>query len=199
MCRITSATVICVRWELAAPMQPLSDGTLTLRVPVPEDAAAIDWYVHRAGGLDEGWLQLNMASPSDSGRWIVEDWLNGWAQLSTHNGPALVLTVIGATDLVGTVGFGMLDVGVVEVVYGVAPQWRGRGLATRAARLAADWLIGHRGVVEVELRIGRGHLESQRVAARAGFKLVGPVQHVVERTGEVCEDLRYVYVSARST
>lgn len=180
-------------------MQPLSDGTVTLRVPVPEDEAAIDLYVHRAGGLDEGWLPLSVASPSDSGRWMVEDWLNGWAGLSTHNRAALVLTVIGTTDLVGTVGFGMVDVGVVEVAYGVAPEWRWRGLATRAARLAADWLVDDRGVGEVELRISRGNVGSQRVAARAGFKLVGPVQHVEERTGEVYEDLRYVYVSARST
>jgi RimJ/RimL family protein N-acetyltransferase len=66
-------------------------------------------------------------------------------------------------------------------------------VSAAAALIAASYLR------EGELRIGRGHLKSQRVAARAGFKLVGPVQHVMECTGEVCEDLRYVYASARTT
>jgi len=194
-----AAQTDCMRWELAAPEQPLSDGAVTLRVPAVEDEAAIDVHVRRAGGLDQGWLQLSTASPSNRGRWIVQDWLNGWARLSSHNGPALVLTVVGAPELVGMLGLGMLKPDVVEVVYGVAPEWRGRGLATRAARLVAEWLVCDRSVREVELRIGPGHVESQRVAAGAGFALVGAVQHVVERSGEICEDLRFVYASARST
>lgn len=91
------------------------------------------------------------------------------------------------------VGFGQRDPGAVELVYGVAPGWRGRGFATRAARLAAGWLTSIPAVNEVELRIGSEHLESQRVAVRAGFVAVGMVRDLVERTGEVYKDRRFIY------
>lgn len=84
-----------------------------------------------------------------------------------------------------------------RATWGEAPQTHAercnRGVARRAGRLAADWLMMLPGVNEVELRIGIRHLESQRVAAAAGFLPSGAVRDVVERTGEVYEDLRFVY------
>jgi hypothetical protein len=80
----------------------------------------------------------------------------------------------------------------VELVYGVAPEHRGHGHASRAARLAARWLLDEGLAREVELRIGEDHVESQRVAGNAGFALAGMVVSRAVATGEPFHDLRYV-------
>jgi RimJ/RimL family protein N-acetyltransferase len=72
----------------------------------------------------------------------------------------------------------------------------GKGLATRATRLAAIWALQTGGVEEVELRIDLAHRASQRVAEKAGFRAAGTVTSHVERTGETFEDYRCVLTSA---
>lgn len=78
-----------------------------------------------------------------------------------------------------------------ELLYGVAPPWRGRGIASRAARLAADWALDH-GFDRVELRIGKPHRESRRVAEKAGFREVELFETFVEGTGLTHVDVLYV-------
>ncbi len=183
-----------VRWDHGEPDLPLSDGVITLRLPVVEDTTAIIGYATRPGDLDGGWLPLRPPVSDTTVRWVVEDWLAGWAGRRSHNGPALVVSPAATPEMVGTIGFGPGDPGVVEMIYGVAPRWRGRGVARRAARLSADWLVGLPGVDQVELRIGQQHLESQRAAGGAGFVLVDKVREVVEATGQAYTDLRFVYL-----
>ncbi len=110
-----------------------------------------------------------------------------------------MLDVTDSPRFVGHVGFRARDRGVVELVYGVAPGWRGRGLATRATILATHWLVAEQRVPAVELRIGREHGESQRVAEKAEFRLAGTVRQNVAATGETFEDLSYsdTYRAAR--
>jgi RimJ/RimL family protein N-acetyltransferase len=79
------------------------------------------------------------------------------------------------------------------MTYGVAPKYRGQGLATRIVRLASPWALRDPSVITVELRIAADHLESQRVACKAGFRLSGTVTCTVNSTGETFEDLRYVF------
>ena len=92
----------------------------------------------------------------------------------------------------GKIGFGARTNSAIELDYGVAPRWRGRGFATRATVLATRWLRHHLAAREVELRIACGNRESQRVAAKAGYRLAGTVCDIVEATGETYQDLRYV-------
>ena len=67
------------------------------------------------------------------------------------------------------------------MIYGIAPHWRGRDLASRAARLAAHWALSLPGVTAVELRIGHDHTASQHVANNAGFAVAGAVTQFVPR------------------
>jgi RimJ/RimL family protein N-acetyltransferase len=181
---------------LAPPERALSDGVVWLRFPSFRDARTILGYAQTEGGLDGTWLpSLAPGAPKSRCQWLVQDWLNGWAGRESHNGPALVVDLRDGSRLVGVVGFGAIDRGTVELSYGIAPAWRGRGLATRAARLATRWLIEERGVREVELHIALRNLASRRVAAKAGFRLAGRVPSPVETTREVYEDLRYVFGS----
>ena len=71
-------------------------------------------------------------------------------------------------------------------------HWRGRGLASRAVRLASHWAASQPGVRTVELRIDQDLIDSQHVAANAGFVVAGTVTQFVPCTGETFEDLRYV-------
>ena len=80
----------------------------------------------------------------------------------------------------------------VALSYGVGPHALGRGIATRAARLATEWGLRHGGFERVELRVGTAHEASQRVAEKAGFECVEHLLTYVEGTGKTAEDLLYV-------
>jgi RimJ/RimL family protein N-acetyltransferase len=82
--------------------------------------------------------------------------------------------------------------GVVELTYGIAPDRRGRGYATSAARLASRWLLHEGHASTVELRTGAGNTASQRIAVAAGFTPAGTVRSHVPATGETYDDLRFV-------
>ena len=120
------------------------------------------------------------------------DWLDAWAGRPARNGPVFVVTIPGEPRFVGIVGLVERGGGVVEMIFGIAPRWRGRGLASRAVRLAARWALGLPGVTAVELRIDQDMLASQHVAEHAGFAVAGTVTQFVPGTGETFEDLRYV-------
>jgi RimJ/RimL family protein N-acetyltransferase len=181
----------------AAPAHPLTDGVVTLRLPSADagDVAAVRDYIEQEQ-LDGGWLP---EIPLVSAEQAIADWLDAWTSRTSPNGPILVVTVPHEPRLVGIVGVVDRGDGIVEMIYGIAPRWRGRGLASRAVRLAARWAASQPGVTTVELRIDQDMIECQHVAVNAGFAVVGTVTQVVPGTGETFEDLRYVLThTARS-
>ena len=123
---------------------------------------------------------------------MIADWLSGWSGGGSYNGPALFLTIAQSPMPVGLVGFVSRDAGTVGLVFGVAPSWRGGGLATRAVMLAVGWLVRERGAKTVELQLDRDSPSCHRVAVKAGFSAAGTVSRVVQATGEVVEDLLYI-------
>jgi RimJ/RimL family protein N-acetyltransferase len=62
-----------------------------------------------------------------------------------------------------------LDQGCAAVGYWLAPGARGRGLATHAVRLLAQWAFAELGLARLELTCGPDNEASQRVAERCGF------------------------------
>jgi len=98
----------------------------------------------------------------------------------------------GQDRLAGQVGLADRGDGAVELAYGVAPDHRGRGYASGAARLAARWLLADGLARQVELRIDPGNTASQRAAAAAGFSPAGTVTSRVPATGESYTDVRFV-------
>jgi RimJ/RimL family protein N-acetyltransferase len=80
-----------------------------------------------------------------------------------------------------------------ELAYGVAPDHRGKGVATRSLRAVSDWLFDVALALNgVELRIDSSNVASRRVAEKAGFSYRGDVVQKVPTTGERYEDLLYV-------
>ena len=53
--------------------------------------------------------------------------------------------------------------------YSMVPAWRGRGYATRAVTLVAQWAFGHVGIARLVAGTAPENLGSQRVLERAGF------------------------------
>jgi RimJ/RimL family protein N-acetyltransferase len=98
----------------------------------------------------------------------------------------------GDSALAGHVGLVDRGEGVVELVYGIAPDRRGRSYAARAAQLTAHWLLHEQHASMVELRIDAGNTASQRVAAAAGFTRAGTIRSHLPATGETYDDLRFV-------
>jgi RimJ/RimL family protein N-acetyltransferase len=123
----------------------------------------------------------------------VDDWLAGWDERPSFHGAALAIIAAGSERIIGQVGLGDRGGGVVELIYGVAPDQRGRGHVSRATRVAARWLVEEGIADEVELRIDADAAASQHVARNAGFVQVGTVSQFVPGTGETFEDLRYVW------
>jgi RimJ/RimL family protein N-acetyltransferase len=64
-----------------------------------------------------------------------------------------------------------VDTGLAKaaVGYWVAPQARGRGVATHAVRLMAGWAFSELGTARLELTCSPDNIASQRVAERSGF------------------------------
>lgn len=178
------------RW--AEPRNVLADDRIELRVPDSSDAAALHAYACEDGGLEGIWVPLEPGASLASCEELIGDWQAGWTNLPSAQGPALVIVEARETGLVGQVG--MCDRGddVVEVVYGIAPNHRGRGYASRAAGLVARWLLSEGHARAVELRIARGNAESLRVAEAAGFSAAGTAISRVAATGESSDDLRSI-------
>ena len=147
--------------------------TPTSCTATPHETAA--WTAH-------GHRSPQGASLADC-RALIGDWLAGWQGQHSLHGPALIITAVSEPTLAGRVGLGDHGNRVVQIDYGIAPDRRGRGYATRAARLAARWLLHERHASLVELRIDGGNTASQRTALAAGFTPAGTVrsQHAGHR------------------
>jgi RimJ/RimL family protein N-acetyltransferase/ketosteroid isomerase-like protein len=179
-----------IRW--AAPGHRLADDRVGLRLPELADAAVLHRYASRPGGLDGSWVPLPGDVSLPDCQALVRDWLAGWANQRSFYGPALIITAAGDPALAGLVGLYDRGRRIVELAYGVAPDRRGRGYATRAARLTARWLLHDGHASMVELRIGPANTASQRVAAAAGFTLARPIGSPVPATGKTGDYLRFV-------
>ena len=187
----------CVQ-PLRPPEGVLTDGVVSLRVPSAGDADAfVSYAAGKDGGLGEAWLPSLYAGASrERCLWTVADWVAGWAGEESYDGPALLLTIAQSPWPVGMIGFVCRGAGTIGLVLGVAPSWRGQGLATRAVLLAVGWLIRERGAEVVELRVGRDCPACQRIAVKSGFSLAGTVSSAIEATGTVVDDSRYITTEA---
>jgi RimJ/RimL family protein N-acetyltransferase len=174
---------------LTAPADLLTDGVVELRLPSADagDITAIKKYADDEQ-LEGGWLPDIPLVPAER---VVADWLDGWAGKHSHNGPAFVVTVPDEPRFIGVVGVAEGDEGAIEMFYGTAPGWRGRGLASRATRLAAQWAASQPRVRTVEARIGEGDGAGERVAVNAGFVLFDTIPHFDPATGDTVE-MRYI-------
>lgn len=164
----------------------LDDGVVGLRPLRPGDLPAFE-AAARPGGNAGIWLRVDDDDPAGS----LDQHLAGHPGHPDPYDLSLAIVSLPADVLIGHATFVVRAPGSVEITYGVAPDRRGQGVATRAARLASDWLLG-RGWDRVELRIDDANHASQRVAAKAGFRPAGRIRTWVNSAGRDFEDMLFV-------
>ena len=62
-----------------------------------------------------------------------------------------------------------------EIGYGIDEEFRGRGYATEAVKLALAWAFGHPDVAAVGAETDPDNIASQKVLAKCGFKPTGTI------------------------
>ncbi len=159
----------------------LTDGVVVLRPWRTEDLE------EAVAGHDEEiayWFGAEEPASYAASRELVADWHRG-----ILDDPATVAFVVERDGkVVG--GVAVRDVGnrVGDLRWWLYGGHRGRGLATRAVRLLADYALGHLGMERVEARVDPENQPSLRVATRAGLRREGMVRgrhHRADATGYV--------------
>ena len=87
---------------------------------------------------------------------------------------AVCLAIVDSTsgELLGNIALAFRENNRVsaEIMYWLAPQARGRGLATDAVKLLSAWAFEVLGLERLTLKTRRGNRRSEVVAERAGFR-----------------------------
>jgi RimJ/RimL family protein N-acetyltransferase len=170
----------------------LTDGMVLLRLPEERDIAAVCSYGQDSDIGESAWLPIPFPCPEEIAVRVVQEFQQGW---QGRFGLTLVITVPPDTDLRGVLHLTIHTAGVGEISYGIAPEYRRQGLATRAVRLVAAWAFAQLGVRCLEIVVtarGMHGLASQRVAEKAGFVHVGVRRSHIPSTGCDYEDPLYV-------
>lgn len=87
-------------------------------------------------------------------------------------------------ELLGCVGFALLGEGRGHFGYWTRREARGRGVASRALRLAARHALDEHGLTRLQLVVEPENTASLRVAEKAGFTREGLLRSYVELRGE---------------
>jgi RimJ/RimL family protein N-acetyltransferase len=170
----------------------ITDGVVTLRAPCADDVEHLARWGTDPVLLDGVWIAARVPH-GDIESWaggVLDDLRAAWTDVGGTQGPALVIDE--AEPFVGIVYLMTREPGTVELSYGVAPPFRRRGIASRAASVVSEWLLGDEHCERVELRIADNRPERWVVAERAGFHFVDRFITHVEATGQDCIDRLYV-------
>ncbi|MER6159651.1 GNAT family protein [Streptomyces sp. NPDC001868] len=149
---------------------PLADGA-ELRALEPWRAEEFYAFVARSGAHLAPWLPwaTDIDEPAKA-----ESWLRGYAEDQARDGRRLYGIWLDGL-LVGGAGFATFDVrsGNCSLGAWLAPEARGRGLVTLAARHMTEWAFGTRGMARVEWAAATGNVRSLAVAKRLGMEREG--------------------------
>ena len=155
------------------PPEALTRGPVTIR---PWHAGDADALVARISDPLVGAYLDQVPQPYslDDARHWFEITADGW---QTGSMATFAIELDGVDGPVGGVGvrfFGDLDDGAAEIGYWVGEEARGRGVATAATRLAAEWAFeADPGLARLQLRADVENAASNRVAEKAGFTREG--------------------------
>ncbi len=161
-----------------------------MKSPVPERIEGQGFFLRRWRVEDAGWYVA--ARDEEIFRWTTErqDLTQAEAEEAirkVNDSPeALCFAIVvhrakeqcdeeqSTQDLLGNIAlrFDPTNSKEAEIMYWLAPSARGRGIATIAVALLCEWAFQSIGLDRVTLKTLRGNIRSQRVAERAGFRLL---------------------------
>jgi RimJ/RimL family protein N-acetyltransferase len=162
--------------KIRAPDPPLSDGVIMLRpwtdadAPAVADACRDPEIAHWIDDIPAPYTRADARTYISTAR-------RGWKDGSLW---AFAVTDAATGEVLGSCGIGWQDrvQSVAEIGYWVRSQTRGRGIATRAVRLASRWAFDACGVLRLQLRADTENAASLRVAERAGFRREGILRSI---------------------
>lgn len=158
----------------------LTDGVVALRAWSMDDLAA---FARMHDDPDVARF-TPLASPYTAAH--ARAWLEAEPGRRSEGAELGLAVVAGAGAPVGSVGLrpDPEDREIVEVGYVVAAPARGRGLATRAVRLAVAWAIERWQPARMQLTTTIDNAASHRVAERAGFRREGVLRAWAQTRGQ---------------
>jgi len=156
--------------------EPLTDGFVLLDGYTLDDVDA-----HVAGEDDEqarrfGWFPKR-STPEGVRAWFLArqvDWRAGGPRLAWAARDATTLTLVGGCEVFLTGN------DQARMSWWTFPPYRRRGVASRAARLAAAYAFSHLGVQCLEAVVAIDNAGSHGVARNAGFAEDGPIDSAGE-------------------
>ena len=127
-------------------------------VGIPSAGGLREFYT--SGEVSQSWLDALRSSTE------TDPWRHGFFIVDRDS-----------NQVVGTAGFkGPPDnEGVVEIAYGVAPDYQGRGFATEAAHALVEFALANPAVATVRAHTLPGANASTRVLSKNGFRHLGEV------------------------
>ena len=167
------------------PRRDLGDGVVLLREPVDADGPAII-----DGATTPDVIRYTVVptpyGPDDLAS-ILRITREGWA--AATDAVFAVCDAAEPDELLGLLGLHGVDLtgapgGVAEIGYWMRPAGRGRGLMTRAARLASAWAFDELGLAVITWYALVGNDPSLRVAEAAGYRLEGTLRRHAHHRGE---------------
>jgi RimJ/RimL family protein N-acetyltransferase len=149
----------------------LRDGELLLRPPTEADVPAVT-----AACQDEELARFIPGFPSPYREQDARGWI---ASRTPGDESSKTFLIVDATSdqLLGAIEVRLGETG--SIGYWIAKEARGRGVATRATRLLAEWAVTAGGVQRLELTTHPDNVPSQRVAEKAGFTREGVLRSQV--------------------
>jgi [ribosomal protein S5]-alanine N-acetyltransferase len=87
-------------------------------------------------------------------------------------------------ELLGSIGWRIVDQGNFQIGYWVKTEARGRGAATRALRLLSRWALDELGLPRAQLLAEPANRASQRVAEKVGFRRECVLRSYLDVRGE---------------
>ncbi|MFB7654653.1 MULTISPECIES: GNAT family N-acetyltransferase [unclassified Streptomyces] len=161
-------------------MEPVTLTTerLVLRTVGPQDNDAV--YAACQDPDVQRWTPVPSPYLPEHARGFTEQLVpDGWANASMFNFGVF----LPAGDLVGMIGVRMISLGVGELGFWSAKEFRGRGYITEAALAVARWSFTERAIDRLEWRAEVGNTASRAVADRAGFTMEGTLRSAVNNKG----------------
>jgi RimJ/RimL family protein N-acetyltransferase len=173
----------------AAPV--LSDGVVTLRPWRPDDAQAV------FDACQDPLIALHTYVPVPYTVAHAEGFIAICTAALTRGstGASFAITDTATDQVLGSMSRFPLDGHRASFGYWLAPEARGRGVATRALRLIADWTLATTEAIRLELYTDLDNPASGAVAERAGFVREG-IRRAwdIGRDGQPIDVIFYVLV-----
>jgi RimJ/RimL family protein N-acetyltransferase len=161
------------------------------QIPYPEPPLRGTSFVLRPLRADDFAPAVELGHDEEAARWVPA--------LPADDGPAvaafyeacrreggllhLVVADSGTDAYLGEVMLAPVERGVGELGVGVLPAARGRGVATEALRLLAEWALDVLRFRRVQVLVATENVAALRLSERAGFRREGVLRSYWERDG----------------